>query len=156
MVATGAQQCSSAYAFYCMPSLLLLVVVLPLLLCICDFVPWLFCFDAHVWRWKPSLKAHRTTQDAIALLLVIREVLVFVYNPVSLFLLHEFFYLPLSRCLMCSFDHNSVHIINLFSGRTICFFALPIYFQMHFFLVWFGWLRTKSVLISRYCIASIC
>ena len=59
----------------------------------------------------------------------------------------------LSRYLMWSFDHNSIHIINLFSGRTICFFALPIYFQMHFF--WFDSVRCKQNPISYHAIASL-
>lgn len=60
---------------------------------------------------------------------VTAEVLHFLYD------LHfpRIFLILLVRCI----DHNSLRITNLFSGHTICFCALPIYFLRFFFLLVF-------------------
>lgn len=77
---------------------------------------------------------------------VTAEVLHFLYN------LHfpRIFLILLVRCI----DHNSLRITNLFSGHTICFCALPIYFLRFFFARLLH--STKSDLISDNCIGAIC
>lgn len=135
-----------------------------ILLCCCVIL----CLDCstsmHTYddtNWWKHIERH---EDYRFIACVTTEVLVSVYNPVSLFFFStlKIFFLPLflsffsfsmSRYLMWSFDHNSIHIINLFSGHTICFFALPIYFLLVFL---FASVRIKSDLILHYCIASIC
>lgn len=101
---------------------------------------------------------HKHTRLSLYCLWSIQEVLVFVHNPFSLVLLLEIFSLSVSRYLMWSFDHNSIHIINLFSGRTICFFTLPIYFSS-FFLLYFSIhtnkIRSHITLLHRFNLFAI-
>lgn len=77
---------------------------------------------------------------------VTAEVLHFLYD------LHfpRIFLILLVRCI----DHNSLRITNLFSGHTICFCALPIYFLRFFFARLLH--STKSDLILDNCIGAIC
>lgn len=95
----------------------------------------------------PLIKGHR-------IYCVTREVLHFVHRLYSPWL--EVFFHVLN--IYERYDHNSLRITDLFSGHTICFCALPIYFPILFLLFSFtlSLHSIKSDLISFDCIASIC
>lgn len=73
---------------------------------------------------------------------VTAEVLHFLYD------LHfpRIFLILLVRCI----DHNSLRITNLFSGHTICFCALPIYFLRFFFCSSSSFHKIRSHIVQLY------